>query len=164
MRIPPHGRNINGSEPRVTEEKTNATSGLSTAGVGESAAQQTKPQMKEQKGGKSQQRCYFYHKKKTPRKHSSFCIPVRKFRCSSARRGSARVLSALFRPVYGRVFLQTEAPSHCGNQGGGYTDADLWMQHRLLVSFLSIFQAKYSPTFSYSTHCFSLFSDLSFCA
>lgn len=28
-RIPSHGRNINGSEPRVTEEKTNATSGIS---------------------------------------------------------------------------------------------------------------------------------------
>lgn len=55
MRIPPHGGNINGSEPRVTEEKTNATNGLSRAGVRESAAQQTNPQIKEQQGGKLQQ-------------------------------------------------------------------------------------------------------------
>lgn len=37
MRTQPHGRNINGSERRVTKEKTNARSGLSRAGVGESA-------------------------------------------------------------------------------------------------------------------------------
>lgn len=42
-RIPSHGRNINGSEPRLTEEKTNATSGISKANVRESAAQQTNP-------------------------------------------------------------------------------------------------------------------------
>lgn len=86
---------------------------------------------------------------------------------SSARQGSARVLSAMSRHVLGCVFLQTEAPSHCGSQGGGYTDADLWMQHRLRVSFLSICQGKRSQTFACSTDCFSLthclYSDLSFC-
>lgn len=59
MRIPPHGGNINGSEPRVTEEKTNATSGISTVTARESVAQQTIPQIKEQQAGKSQRRRYF---------------------------------------------------------------------------------------------------------
>lgn len=38
---------------RVTEEKTNATSGISTVTVRESVAQQTIPQIKEQQAGKS---------------------------------------------------------------------------------------------------------------
>lgn len=80
MRIPSRGGNRNGSEPRASEEKTNATSGISTpeacGSAAPSAAQQRSPQIKEQRGGKSQRWCFFIIKN-TKRKRSPPFISVR---------------------------------------------------------------------------------------
>lgn len=52
------------------------------------------------------------------------------------------MFSAMLRHVYGCVFLRNEAPSGCGNQGGGYHDGDLRMQHRLSSLRVNILPAR----------------------
>lgn len=135
MRIPPHGRNLNGSEPRVTEEKTNV------AFPERRSKQILKLRSNRVENCSSRlslsletQRKHLSPHLPPPSSSSSFAGPVLEFRCErcSARRGGGGggfgvgpgPGSARLRRVCGWVSLHTEAPARCRNQGGACTDAD----------------------------------------
>lgn len=149
MRIPPHGRNLNGSEPRVTEEKTNAPSGISNA------ARQTNPQIKEQQGGKLQQPPDFIIRNtKRPSLPSSpsavlssasFARPVLEFRREPARKTCEDVFAVGF-------LRSSEAPARCGNRGGGCTDADPPQTFLLLLQMGSLFHAAFLSQLSFCVY------------
>lgn len=133
-RIPSHGRNINGSEPRVTEEKTNATSGISEP----NARRRSKQVLKLRSNGvENHSSASLALKTQEGKKSVLLLISVRPLSCPLSallpvsQRARPRLFPAMLRHVDGCVFLQNEAPSHCGNQGGVYPDAALQMQHRL---------------------------------